>query len=416
MATMKEISIIRELAKQYMEIAMSDRHVRMRARFRDTNDLKLVRPPVLIDEIPWHEMNFEGALDCVCEDAGLRGMEYGLRVALYREKYFKCANMIEPYWVVHKSYSNTGIGFDIKEDRIAIDKNNHIVSHRYYDVFEDEAVLEQYHDPIITPHPETDARNMAYIQEIVGDTIPVVLRGHGIYYPPWDRIAMLRGVEPILMDMYDNPEYLHKIMAMVTRGMQSEMDQMEAYNLYDPRLMSLHCTPGQVTLPDGSEPIGDVFGCRQIWFRTMAQMFSSVSPAMHDEFDVQYSLPLAARCAYTYYGCCEPLHDRIDILKQYKNLRKVGVSPWADVWMSAEVLGGNYVLSRKPNPTNVASVTDPEVIRREISETVEAAQKFGCPVDFTLKDISTVGYRPQNLMVWAETVSEVLDRYYGKDC
>ena len=84
--------------------------------------------------------------------------------------------------------------------------------------------------------------------------------------------------------------------------------------------------------------------------------------------------------------------------------------------MSAEVLGGNYVLSRKPNPANVASVTDPEVIRREITETVEAAQKFGCPVDFTLKDISTVGYRPQNLMVWAETVSEVLDRYYGKDC
>ena len=101
MPTMKEISVIRELAKQYMEIAMSDRHVRMRARFRDTNDLKLVRPPVLIDEIPWHEMNFEGALDCVCEDAGLRGMEWGLRSALYREKYFKCDNLIEPCWVVH---------------------------------------------------------------------------------------------------------------------------------------------------------------------------------------------------------------------------------------------------------------------------------------------------------------------------
>jgi hypothetical protein len=80
------------------------------------------------------------------------------------------------------------------------------------------------------------------------------------------------------------------------------MDQMEKYNLYDPRLMSLHCTPGQVTLPDGSEPTGDVFGCRHIWFRTMAQMFSSVSPAMHDEFDVQYSLPLAERCAYDEEG------------------------------------------------------------------------------------------------------------------
>ncbi len=81
---------------------------------------------------------------------------------------------------------------------------------------------------------------------------------------------------------------------------------------------------------------------------------------------------------------------------------------------TAESLGGDYVLSRKPNPANV---TDPDVICREITETVEAAQKFGCPFDYSLKDISTVNYRPQNLMVWAEVVSDVLDGYYGReDC
>ena len=156
----------------------------------------------------------------------------------------------------------------------------------------------------------------------------------------------------------------------------------------------------------------DHYTCKDIWFRTMAQMFSTVSPDMHDEFDIQYSIPLASRCAYTYYGCCEPLHDRIDKLKQYPNLRKVGVSPWSDIEMSAEAIGGNYVFSRKPNPANVSSVTDPEVIRREITETVEACLKYRCPLDITLKDISTVGYCPENLMVWAQTVSDVLDKYY----
>ena len=91
----KDIAIIRDLAKRYMEIAQSDKHVRMRKRFRDTNNLKIVRPPVLIDEIPWHEMNYEGALDCQCQDDGLRGIEWGFRVALYREKYFKCDNFID---------------------------------------------------------------------------------------------------------------------------------------------------------------------------------------------------------------------------------------------------------------------------------------------------------------------------------
>ena len=179
------------------------------------------------------------------------------------------------FCVVRKSFSNTGNGFAIKEDRLAVDQNNGIVSHRYYDVFEDEAVLAQYHDPVITPHPERDAEQVAFMQEVLGDTMPVVLQGHGIYYAPWDRIAMLRGVEPILIDIYERPEYLHEIMKLFTRSMMLEMDQMEAYGLYDPRTLSLHCTPASVTPP--TEPDPDHYTCKDIWFRTMAQMFSTVS-------------------------------------------------------------------------------------------------------------------------------------------
>ena len=93
----RDIAIIRELAKQQMEFAMSDKHVRMRKRFQDTNDLKIVRPPLIIEELPWHEMNFDGMLDCRCEDEHLRGIEFWLRTSLLREKYFRCDNFITPY-------------------------------------------------------------------------------------------------------------------------------------------------------------------------------------------------------------------------------------------------------------------------------------------------------------------------------
>ena len=408
----KERALVRELAKQYKEIAESPKHARMRRRFRDSNDLKIVRPPLYMDEIPWHEMDVDGALTCVCENGALRGMEDHLRRELYRERYFACDNYIEPVWPVYKSYRSTGNGLCAKESVVAVDDRNRIVSHRYEDVLADERALEAWHEPEITAFPEEDAKNVAFAEEILGDILPVQLRGHTIYYAPWDQIARLRGVEPILTDIYDRPEYLHKIIGLFTRGMQSEMDRMEALGLYDPRGPSLHCTPGEVTLPQ--EPVPGAYGCKDMWFRTMAQMFSSISPAAHYEFDVQYSVPLAARCAYTYYGCCEPLSDRIDMLKSYTNLRKIGVSPWADVAAAAERIGGNYVLSRKPNPADVAIRTDPEQIRKEITETVTLCQKFGCPCDITLKDISTVGYRPGNLFVWARTASDVLDRYYGK--
>ena len=412
----QDIAIIRELAKQYMEVAMSDKHVRMRQRFRDTNDLKVVRPPLIMEEIPWHEMKLEEQFSCVCQDPELREMEHFLRFNLYRERTFQCDVHMNPFWSVLKAASNTGNGFDwaVREVTLTTDKANDIVSHQYEDILEDEHVLdEMYHDPVVTPYPEQDEQRLARIREILGDSMPVVLRGHALWHSPWDMMSRLRGVEAALMDLYDRPEYLHKIMRYFTRARSVEMDQMEKYGLYDTNVTNLHCTPGDFTHQTEYDPS---FGtCKDTWFRTMAQMFSTVSPETHYEFDMLYSAPLANRCAYTYYGCCEPLHDRIDYLKKaYKNLRKIGVSPWANVAASAEIIGGDYVLSRKPNPAHVARITDPDQIRKEITETVKLCLRYGCPCDITLKDISTVGYRPENLIVWAETASAVLDEYYGE--
>ena len=71
------------------------------------------------------------------------------------------------------------------------------------------------------------------------------------------------------------------------------------------------------------------------------------------------------------------------------------------------------MLARKPNPAYVAINTDPDVIREETERSVKAALKYGCPTELVLKDISTVSHRPENLIVWSETVSDVLDKYYG---
>ena len=57
--------------------------------------------------------------------------------------------------------------------------------------------------------------------------------------------------------------------------------------------------------------------------------------------------------------------------------------------------------------------TEPELIRKEIVQTVEACLRCGCPFELVLKDISTVSNRPANLIQWQETVGEVLDEYFG---
>lgn len=402
----REIEIVRELAKEYMSIVCTDKQEKMFRRFRDTNDLKPGRPPVLLGEIPWYQMDFDGSLTCICEDKGARNAELYFRKALFYMKYFKADNLYEPVFRVKRAVESSGIGVEpVTADIKRTDEINNIVSREFEDILEDESALDLLHDPVLTLRPDKDAARMEFYTDLLGDTIPVRLYGYNyFYFAPWDKITRLRGVEPILMDMYDRPEYLHAIIKKYVSAAHAELDFVEK-NLDVCPTPELHQTPGTVSGLAGE-------GLKATWCRSMAQTFGVISPAMFEEFEVDYLLSVAKRFQYTYYGCCEPLDDKISVLKKIPNLRKIGCSPWASVEKCAEQIGGDYVLSRKPNPAYVAISTDPDVVRNEIEETVKACIKYGCAYDYVLKDISTVSGRPENLIVWARTVSEVLDKYY----
>ena len=87
-----------------------------------------------------------------------------------------------------------------------------------------------------------------------------------------------------------------------------------------------------------------------MWGCSNAQIFSSVSPEMHWEFAVEHDLRWLRRFGLTYYGCCEPLDTKAEILARIPNLRKVSASAWVDVEKAVNKLGDKYVLSRKPSP------------------------------------------------------------------
>ena len=60
-------------------------------------------------------------------------------------------------------------------------------------------------------------------------------------------------------------------------------------------------------------------------------MLGSVSPQMFEEYEVEYVKPLLEQFGLVYYGCCEPLPNRIDYIRKIKNVRKISMSPWADI-------------------------------------------------------------------------------------
>ncbi|MDR1443308.1 MAG: hypothetical protein LBI94_00335 [Treponema sp.] len=412
MIPVQDKAILRELAKQVRDLAALDINKKRIARIRDMHGLKPGRPPVWIDEIPWHEMDIGGELILRCESGEGRDMEQQFRRVLYRWKYIQVDMVVEDTFYVPKAFTDSGIGIEIAEETRATNTANNIISHHYEDQLDSEEKVDALKIPVIEARPETDRKNLEDAMEVLDGILPVKLRGHGIYYAPWDVIARYRGMENCLVDMLTNPELIHKTVEKFIRIYTARYEQMEALGLLDFNIPSLHCTPPYC----GEFPAKDWDGGRvrfkDIWFRGMAQLFSSASPEMQDEFNLQYMRPFMDRCGLSYYGCCEPLDRFIPYLKKVPNMRKIGVSPWANVRSSAEQMGGSYVFARKPNPANVARNFSKAVVEQEITETIEACMENKCPYEFVLKDISTVGGDPRNLIDWARTTTEVIDRYY----
>jgi hypothetical protein len=404
-----DTTIIRDLAARYAEAAALDvQHERLQ-RYRDSNGLRRPRPIVLIDELPWGEMGPAEELALSCAEPRAREVEQWLRRWLYRWNRVQGDLVLVPNYPVHKQITSTGIGLSVRERTILADTGSDIRSHEYEDQLADEQDVEKLHLQELGYDREGTERRAAAVQDLLGASLPVRITGHAWHTAPWDEIAQYRGVGPLLYDLADRPAHMHRIMERLTTAHCHALGQMEALGLLEPGPVYLHCTPAAT---DELPAAGHVPGrarLRDAWGRHAAQIFSAVSPAMHDAFDVSYALRMTAGFGLLYYGCCEPLDGKIEILRKLENLRKISITPWADVDRAADAIGSDYVLSFKPNPASVAvDVFDPAPVRAEISRALAACRRNRTTVEIILKDISTVHNRPENLFAWEKTVMEVV--------
>ena len=405
--------ILRNLAWRYSELAYSSKNQENIKLHRAVNDLNQIRPVVLIDEIPWHEMNIDDELTLQCEDPFLQSIEWFFRTNLYKSKYMPADMVVPPFVPVHKIIESTGIGITVEEEILATDERNNIVSHKYNDVLATEDDLAKLHSPVVTYNKEETLKRYNMVGDILGDIMPVKLMGVSYFnFTPWDGISRYRGVTNLLVDLVERPELMHKLIRKMTDIGLSYLQQLEELDLLDVNGYILHCTPIYASDLPGSDFDGTKVTRKNIWGRGAAQIFGSVSKRMHDEFDIRYMIETIGQCGLSYYGCCEPLDKKMDIVEKIPNLRKVSVTPWADVNVAAEAIDGRFVLSAKPNPASVAvPKLDKENLRKEIGRILDACKRNNCSCDIVLKDISTCCHRPENIFEWEQVVMEMVRNY-----
>lgn len=409
MLNTEDVKVVRELAARVAEIAALPVQEEKRALWRKLNACKPARPMVMIDQVCWNEMNIGDELALRCADAESRGYEKHLRRTLYHWKYFPVDMVVEPFIRVPKAIRNSRFGIEVREETAVSDPTNVVVSHKYENQFQTEDDLNKIGVPQVNHDPAETERRLAVAHELFDGLLEVRPWGIDPYLSLWDPIATWMGVENALYALVDKPDFMHRLLTRMTDGYLSMLDQLEEQGLLCEPQSLIHCTGAYTDeLPaPGYDPQAP--RTKDLWMFGLAQMFSTVSPDMFKEFEVDYTSRICERFGLVYYGCCDPLDGKMAKVRMIPNVRKVSMSPWVNEERGAAEIGGDFVYSRKPNPAFVAMDNfSPDQIRADLTATRKVCEKYGCPLEFILKDISTVRYQPERLSEWARIAMEVV--------
>jgi len=407
--TTSDRDILRSLAGRIAEVAALPIQQETAAEWRRLNRLESGRPLVWINEIPWHEMDVDDALAARCEDPGCQGLERGFRMTLYQWEHMPGDMTVEPVVYSPLAYLDSGVGISEQADYVHTDERNAVVSRGFHQQIQSEADLDKIRMPTIEPKPAATQEAFARMSDLFGDILTVEKRGvAGMWFAPWDELIRWWGVEQAMMDLVLKPELVHAAMERLVSGYLHRLDQLEEHNLLSLNTRNDRVGSGGYGYTDELPPEGADLGCLRpsdLWGCATAQIFSEVSPEMHEEFALQYERRWLERWGMTYYGCCEPLDIKMGILRSIPNLRKVSMSAWIDVDRAVEEVGDRYVFSYKPNPAYFAeSAWRPEAMRAELRYVLDRTR--GCRVEIIMKDVSTVRYQPQRLWEWARIAKE----------
>jgi hypothetical protein len=396
--------ILRELAQQVAELAERPVEKEKRELWYRHNALESTRPLVFCDpENGWNEILTPDTLRC---EGGLaRAWEWYLRREVFWGAHMRDDKVIEAVFNVGHVYTETEWG--LRETRIGGEGGG---SWRW------EAPLKTYDDmdklrfPQITVDYEATQELLQLAQETFGDILQVRLKTVWWWsFGMTQTLVYLRGLEQIMYDMVDCPEGVHRLMAFLRDGHAARLDFLEKNGLLFLNNDGTYVGSGgfgwthELPQPDFSGHVRPI----DMWGFAESQETVGISASMFEEFIFPYQLTLLERFGLNCYGCCEPLDSRWHVVKKFPRLRRVSMSPWANVEVMAERLGNRYIFSWKPHPGVLAADTfDEEFVRQTLRQGLNVLKKNDCRVEIIMKDCHTIRHDPQRVTRWVQIAKE----------
>ena len=413
----KDKSLIRDLGRQVAEIASNPVHDEKRDMWERLNSLERVRPLIHVQAIDWNIWEELIAPDQLeSKDPFVRKQELALRKKIYCWQNFKDDRVVDDV-VASKIYVegdvfSTGYGVETDIEKPA----NPSGAHLYRPVIKSEEDIEKIKpDPHVTVNWEKTELLYQQLSGLYDGVLRVEKRGPDFFwFAPMDSFLAWRGIEQMYVDLVERPEWIHEVLERITIGAIKSIRQMEQRGV-------LSLGNGNTRLGSGgygwtnelpqSDYDGEHVRITDLWARASTQIFTEgVSPEMHDEFAIQYEKRFLEMFGLSCYGCCEPLDNKMHVVRKIKNLRRVSMSPWVDVARASEAVGKDYVYTHKPNPS-IVSMTEwsLDLARSKLRDAFEKTKENILEVN--LQDLHTVQNQPHRLTEWSEMALQLSEEY-----
>jgi hypothetical protein len=352
-----------------------------------------------------------GALEC--EDTWARGIEQALRSAIFQAGTVGDDTVVEDSWPVNWRVERSGYGVQAVQHRA--DNDGRLGAKRWDPPIKNlDGDLDKLRPQTFRLDREGTLASQARLEAVFEGILDVPIRG-----PFWWTLGMtivaidLIGLDNLMLYMYDNPAGLKRLMQFLCDDHLAFAKWLEAQGLLSLNNENDYIGSGSRgftrRLPAASRKPGEPVRTTDLWVLLESQETVGVGPELFEEFIFPYQARIAKEFGLVYYGCCEPVNNRIGILKRLPNLDRISVSPWADEEVMARECGRAIVYSRKPNPALIStSLFDEAAIRKDIRTTLEKAR--GCRIELLMKDVHTVNNDPARTARWVALARDEIRR------
>jgi len=399
--------VLRDLARQVSEIASLPAMAERQELWRRHTAMEPTRPVVYVDpQGAWSELVPDSSL--FCRDLAARNTERDLRRRIYLAEHFASDNVIESDWTIRKVIHNSGWGLEPRRQHSPDSRG----AFGFSPVIETPDDLKKLRIPEISHDEAATHEQERFFRELFGDILTIRLKGifqHS--YHLMNQYTALRGLQQVLEDMIDNPGMLHDAMAFLEDGHRHllrqyiEQDLLSLNNDNTPIYTSGYGytdeLPGTGFRPEAVRPI-------DMWAWAEAQEMAVVSPEMHAEFAFPYEKRLLEPFGLNGYGCCDDVSRKLDFVLTIPRLRRVSVSPWADVNRCAEQIRDQVIFMWKPQPAHLVGHFNASAVEAYLRHTVEVTRAHGCTLEIILLDTHTCENHPERFDEWTRIAHRVV--------